>query len=239
MAGYRSRVLGSDRSLGRLPCSLQGLSSSPFSHPGVVSDVPGKLSSCSSLAARDRGVACQRSLRNRPRSGSWLLQLSLPGGEGIWRLVIDLSHLNEFVQLTWFKMETVASVVLSVREGDFLASLDLKHVYFQIPLHLSSRKLLRFTSERTVYQFRAPCFRLLTASQVFTRVFRSHVSVGTLPRDQTTPVSRRLVDSCLFGAGSQAGCPVAALALSHPRDCDKREVRSCALADCEVSRHGH
>ena len=53
-------------------------------------------------------------------------------------------------------------------------------------------------------------------------------------------VSGRLVDSCLFGAGSQAGRPVSALALSHPRDCDKREeVRSCALADCKISRHGH
>ena len=47
---------------------------------------------------------------------------------GGWRPVIDLSHLNEFVQLTRFKMETVASVLLSVREGDFLASLDLKDV---------------------------------------------------------------------------------------------------------------
>ena len=36
-----------------------------------------------------------------------------------WRLVIDLSHLNEFVQLTPFKMEIVASVLLSVREGIF------------------------------------------------------------------------------------------------------------------------
>ena len=45
---------------------------------------------------------------------------------GDWRPVIDLSHLNEFVHLTRFKMETVASVLLSVREGDFLASLDLK-----------------------------------------------------------------------------------------------------------------
>ena len=41
VAGNRTRVLGSDRSLGRLPCSLQGLSSSPFSHPGIASDVPG------------------------------------------------------------------------------------------------------------------------------------------------------------------------------------------------------
>ena len=88
-----------------------------------------------------------------------------------WRLVIDLSHLNEFVHLTRFKMETVASVLLSVREGDFLASLDLKDAYFQIPIYPFSRKLLSFTSEGTVYQFRALCFGLSTAPQVFTRVF--------------------------------------------------------------------
>ena len=90
---------------------------------------------------------------------------------GGWRPVIDLSHLNDFIQLTPFKMETVASVLLSVREGDFLASLDLKDAYFQIPIHGSSRKLLRFMSEGTVYQFKALCFGLSTAPQVFTRVF--------------------------------------------------------------------
>ena len=90
---------------------------------------------------------------------------------GGWRPVISLSHLNEFVQLTLFKMETVASVLLLVREGYFLASLDLKDAYFQITIHPSSRKLLRFTSEGTVCQFRALCFGLSTAPQVFTRVF--------------------------------------------------------------------
>ena len=159
MAGDRSGVLGRDRSPGWLPCSFHGLPSSPFLHPGIVSDVPGRLSSGSSLAARCRGDACQRSLRNRPRSGSRLLQSSFPGGKGVWRLEIrdlSLSHLNEFVYLTRFKMETVASVLLSVREGDFLASLDLKDAYFQIPIHPSSRKLLLFTSEGTVYRSE-PC----------------------------------------------------------------------------------
>ena len=85
--------------------------------------------------------------------------------------MISLSHLNEFVHLTRIKMETLASVLLSVREGVFLASLDLKDAYFQIPIHRSSRKLLRFTSEGTVYEFQALCFRLSTAPQVFTRVF--------------------------------------------------------------------
>ena len=85
--------------------------------------------------------------------------------------MIDLSYLNEFVRQTLFKMETVASLLLPVREGDFLASIDLKDAYFQIPVHQSSRKLLRFLSEGTVYQFKALCFGLSTAPQVFTKVF--------------------------------------------------------------------
>ena len=106
-----------------------------------------------------------------PGPGFYSLLFLVEKATGGWRPVIDLSHLNDFVQLTPFKMETVASVLLSVREGDFLASLDLKDAYFQIPIHRSSRKLLRFMSEGTVYQFKALCFGMSTAPQVFTRVF--------------------------------------------------------------------
>ena len=91
---------------------------------------------------------------------------------GDWRPVIDLSPLNEFVHQTPFRMETPNSVLLVVRKDDFLASIDLKDAYFQIPVHPSSRKLLRFVSNDTVYyQFRALCFGLSTAPQLFTRVF--------------------------------------------------------------------
>ena len=97
-----------------------------------------------------------------------------------WRPVIDLSHPNEFVLQTPFQMETVASVLLSVREGDFLAFIDLKDAYIQIPIHQSSRKLLRFLSEGTVYQFKALCFGLSTAPQVFTRVFAAVSAIRLL-----------------------------------------------------------
>ena len=143
------------------------LSRTPVSFP----DIPGRLSSGSSLAARGRGDACQRSLRNRPRSGSWILQSSLPGGEGVWRPVISLSPDRVCPAYSVQDGNSCFCTVICQREGDFLASLDLKDVCFQIPIHPSSRKLLRFTSEGTVYQFRALCFGLSTAPQVFTRVF--------------------------------------------------------------------
>ena len=65
------------------------------------------------------------------------------------------------------------------------------------------------------------------------------VSLGTLPRDQTAPLPGRLVGSFLFGEESQTIDQGAPLALSHHRDCDKREVGSRALAGCEVSRYDH
>ena len=142
---------------------------------------------------------------------------------GGWWPVISLSHLNEFVQLTRFKMETVASVLLSVREWDFLASLDLKDVYFQIPIHPYSKKLLRFMLEGDGLPVPSPVFQAVDPSPGLHQGLCSCVSVGTLSRAQASTVSGRLVGSCLFGAGGQAGSPVPALALSHPRDCDKRE----------------
>ena len=68
-------------------------------------------------------------------------------------------------------METASSVLLSVRKGDFLASIDLKDAYFQMPIHVSSRKWLRFVSNGTVHQFKVLCFGLSTTPQVFTRIF--------------------------------------------------------------------
>ena len=125
---------------------------------------------------------------------------------GGWRPAIDLSPLNEFVGQTLFKMETASSALLSVREGYFLASIDLKDTYFQIPVHHSSRKWLRFVSEGLVLQFRVLCFGLSTALQVFTRVFVS-VGLGPLPWSLPPQVPRQLAGPGLFGGQGQTACP--------------------------------
>ena len=234
--------MGSDRSPGRLSCFLQGFFSSLFSHPGIVSDVLGRLSSGSSLAARDRGDACQRSLRNRPRSGSRLLQSPLPGGEGVWRLETRDRSLSperlrpaDVVQDGNSRFCTVIC-----QRGGFSSFLGSERRVLSDPDPSIFEEAIEVHVGGDGLPVPSTVFRTVDRSPGHHQGLCSCVSVGTLSRDQTSPLSGRLVGSLLLGAGSQTGRPVAALALSHPRDCDKREeVRSCALADCEVSRHDH
>ena len=157
--GYRVPLLDSPSPLSRTPVSFPTYRAGSPRAQALWQEVEAMLAKGALEITRD------------PGPGFYSRLFLVEKASGGWRPVIDLSHLNEFVQLTPFKMKTVASVLLYVREGNFLASLDLKDAYFQIPIHPSSRKLLRFTSEGTVYQFQALCFGLSTAPQVFTRVF--------------------------------------------------------------------
>ena len=157
--GYRVPFKDSPPPLARTPVSFPTYQAGSPRAQALRQEVEAMLAKGALEIARD------------PGPGFYSRLFLVEKATGGWRPVIDLSHLNDFVQLTPFKMETVASVLLSVREGDFLASLDLKDAYFQIPIHGSSRKLLRFMSEGTVYQFKALCFGLSSAPQVFTRVF--------------------------------------------------------------------
>ena len=242
VAGNWSRVLGSDCSPGRLPCSLQGLTSSPFSHPGIVSDVPGRLSSGSSLAARGRGDACPRRLINRPRSGSRLLQSPLPGGESVWQLETrDRSLAPERLRPADVVQDGNSRFCTVIcQRGGFSSFPGSERRVLSDPDPSIFEEAIEVHVRGDGLPVPSTVFRTVDCSPGLHQGLRGRVSVGTLSRDQTSPLSGRLVGPLLLGAGGQAGSPVAALALSHPRDCDKREeVGSRALADCEVSWHDH
>ena len=77
-------------------------------------------------------------------------------------------------------MFTTNSVLSSVRKGDYAFKINLQDAYFNVPIHPSSRKYLRFDFENKVYQFQVLPFGLNTASQVFTRL--GHTVTGYLHR---------------------------------------------------------
>ena len=73
-----------------------------------------------------------------------------------WRPVINLRRLNQFLLMPHFRMESTRSLMRDVQAGDWSASIDLSDAYFHIPIHVDSRKFLRFAFRGQVYQFR-PC----------------------------------------------------------------------------------
>ena len=151
----------------------------PFLSQPLLSPVPIPMPSYNPLSTK--GVALEEVTLGLITKGAVeLAPLPSPGfysrlfvvwkTSGLWRPVIDLSTLNRFVDVSHFQMETIQSVLLSIRQGDWMASIDLREAYLQVPVHPESRPFLRFVSNGCVYQFKALCFGLSTAPQVFSRV---------------------------------------------------------------------
>ena len=89
-----------------------------------------------------------------------------------WRPILDLSALNKFLSVKTFKMETPETIRLSLQQGEWVTSLDFSDAYFHIPVHVTSRKYLRFHFQNQSYQFRALPFGLSTAPMEFTCVVK-------------------------------------------------------------------
>ena len=147
----------------------------PFHHTPPLSDTPISLGSYSPGSIRGRALETALQLKGAvepaPCSpGCYSRMFVVPKATGGWRPIIDLSILNHSVVKTRFHMETIQSVLRSVRRNDWMISIDLKDVYLQVPMHPRSHKFLRFIAGGQAWQFRVLCFGLTTAPQVFTRV---------------------------------------------------------------------
>ena len=63
-----------------------------------------------------------------------------PKPNGKFRMILDLSLLNEDVHKRHFKMQHLDVAIDMLQRGDFLASIDLKDVYYTIPVHPEHQK---------------------------------------------------------------------------------------------------
>ena len=96
----------------------------------------------------------------------------VPKKGGSMRPVIDLSYLNKFIVNEPFKMENLSCLKTLLLPGDFLTKIDLKDAHLCVPVHETSRKLLRFLWKGICYQFKALPFGLCSAPRIFTKVLK-------------------------------------------------------------------
>ena len=77
----------------------------------------------------------------------------VPKPNNKWRPILDLSHLNLFLKVEKFKMETPETIRTSLQQGEWVTSVDFKDAYFHIPIQEQSKKYLRFHVQGRTYQF--------------------------------------------------------------------------------------
>ncbi|XP_045106652.1 uncharacterized protein LOC123501712 [Portunus trituberculatus] len=143
-----------------------GVTSTTTPSSCVFQSVPFRAASCERHARKGCGGASDGSL--------FLSRLfTMPKKDiGKPRLVMDLSSLNKFLKPLCFKMLTVAQVHSVLREGDWLASLDLKDAYWHVPIHPRFRRFLAFQVGTETFQFTRLPFGLSIAPRVFTKLVR-------------------------------------------------------------------
>lgn len=89
-----------------------------------------------------------------------------------YRIILDLSELNECIEYHHFKMDTLNTVVDLITPGCYMASIDLKDAYYTVPIAESHRNFLKFRWGRSLWQFKALPNCLSARSCLFTKLLK-------------------------------------------------------------------
>ena len=106
----------------------------------------------------------------KPGAGHYSRLFLRPKASGGLRPILDLSLLNKEIVTPKFRQETVESIRRSLKKDHWTFSIDLKDAFFQVPVHVKSRRFLRFLFRGIVYQYKVLPFGMAPSPYVFTRV---------------------------------------------------------------------
>ena len=62
-------------------------------------------------------------------------------------MILNLKRLNKFVDYKHFKMESLQNVLYLIRQGVYMASIDLKDAFYSAPVHKNHQDYLTFFVE--------------------------------------------------------------------------------------------
>ena len=92
--------------------------------------------------------------------------------DGSFRTILSLKCLNKFVKYTHFKMESLKDVFKIIKEGVWMASVDLKDAFFTVPVHKSHQNYFKFEWFQGFYKFIGMPNGYTEARRIFTKILR-------------------------------------------------------------------
>ena len=91
---------------------------------------------------------------------------------GEFRIILDLSDLNLFVQKIRFQMDSLSDIISLIQPGDYFISIDISDAYYCIAMHILSMPYLTFIFLNVYYQFTCLPQGLTSAPRIFTKIVR-------------------------------------------------------------------
>ena len=124
---------------------------------------------------RDRNFAWKRSLsegKTRDRRVCIQYFLREKREKGKYRMILNLKHLNKFVEKQHFKMDTLQTTLALVTPECTFMSFDFSDAYYSCSVFYPHRKYLRFTFEGQLYEFTCVPNGLTLAPRFFTKIMK-------------------------------------------------------------------
>ena len=119
---------------------------------------------------------------------------------GKYRMILNLKHLNKFVEKKHFKMDTLQTTLALVTPGCTFMSFDFSDAYYSCSVFPPHRKYLRFMFEGQLYEFTCLPNGLSTAPRFFTKIMK--VALAHLREKGQVTISGYLDDNILVNYGS-------------------------------------
>ena len=125
----------------------------------------------SKLVQKSVVVPCERE-ENDFISNIFIRQKS----DGTFRMMLNLSRLNDNIDAHHFKMESLKSVTEMITPGCSMASIDIKDAYYTVSVHEEFQKFLKFKWKGNFYKYTCWPNGLCICPQLFTKLIKAPVS---------------------------------------------------------------
>ena len=92
--------------------------------------------------------------------------------DGSFRTILNLKCLNKFVKYKHFKMESLKDAFKIIKQGERMASVDLKDAFFTVSVHKSHQKYFKFEWFKDFYKFIGMPNGYSEAMRILTKILR-------------------------------------------------------------------